>query len=70
MHFGGGVRIVAKRVTEWLAGWPCCCSGRRAMRMPRDRITILADLVTCKACLATMRRDARAAERFPTLVTA
>lgn len=68
MHFGGGVRVEgSRRVTEWAAGWPCCCSGRRAMLIPRERVTTDADKVTCETCRSTMRKDVRAAERFPVL---
>jgi len=55
-HWMGGVR------TKWrvcLSGWPCCCSGDKAdeIRKNPDRITWVRSKVTCKACLALLRRE-------------
>lgn len=68
MHFDGGIRIEARgRISIRLAGWPCCCSGLKAMRMPKEQMTGDAREVTCKACIATMLRDVSAVERFEQL---
>lgn len=54
MHWAGGVRTVA---TEFLAGWPCCCSGWLAeLAVERGSLTRDPARVTCRRCLATMRK--------------
>lgn len=63
MHWAGGVWH--NRGT-CLPGWPCCCSGERAEKIgAAGAQTRIPHLVTCKRCIATMRRDTRFAERFP-----
>lgn len=55
IHYAGGVRT--KRA-EMLMGWPCCCSGERAVHIREDgNQTAVGAKVTCKACLRTMARS-------------
>jgi len=44
---------------------PCCRAGLKAQRLPVIRVTHDRALVTCKRCLATIRRDARSAAHYP-----
>lgn len=56
-HFLGGVRTPT---SEWLPGWPCCCSGDRVRRIMASHapLTWVAGEVTCKGCLRTMAKGA------------
>jgi hypothetical protein len=54
VHWAGGA---STKTTEWLRGWPCCCSGKAAYRIrARGNLTGFPDMVTCKRCIATMER--------------
>ncbi len=58
IHYGGDLRVVrGKRVTLILAGWAACCSGDKARRIrERNQHTINREAVTCKRCLALMKK--------------
>ena len=54
VHYAGGIRT--KR-TEMLMGWPCCCSGERAVRIRAEgNQTLVGENVTCAACKRVMAR--------------
>lgn len=62
IHWAGGVRHAHG---TWLPGWPCCCSGDRAERIAAaGNQSRCPSEVTCRRCLATMRRDVDFARRF------
>ena len=55
IHWGGGLKLPK---TRWLAGWPCCCSGRRAEKIAEEgALTRDREKVTCKICLANMAKE-------------
>ena len=59
VHWTGGARVVrGQTVTEYLRGWPVCCSGDRAVKLAETGQTTNAtvDHVTCKLCRAVLRR--------------
>ena len=64
VHWGGGLKITGKRITKMLAGWPCCCSGRRAEKIREEGNLELhhVSLVTCKACINLLRKAGRLEE--------
>lgn len=54
VHFAGGMKIGG---TEYLRGWAVCCTGRRCEKIRTEgEWTFIPKYVTCKKCLATMRR--------------
>lgn len=56
VHWVGGVRHKGGVLAP---GFPCCCSGRRCERLAAhpERMTDDAGAVTCKSCIAVMRRS-------------
>lgn len=55
VHYGGGIRT---KLTRWIAGWPCCCSGERAEKIKKEGFMSWdRGEVTCKACLANMAKE-------------
>jgi len=55
-HWAGGALIhKGKRAHIMGRGFPCCCSGDRAMLIAREgRQTWTESVVNCKSCLAIM----------------
>jgi hypothetical protein len=50
VHWAGGARTAS---TTWLAGWPCCCSGKAAYRIQATgRQTRDPGKVTCVRCMS------------------
>ncbi len=53
-HYAGGVTVGN---TQWLRGWPCCCSGEKAIKIRVEgNVTFFPDNVTCKACNKTLEK--------------
>ena len=61
IHYAGALRVQNKRSYQIiLAGWAACCSGERAIEIRRNRQhTHDRSLVTCKACLAKIAKEAK-----------
>ena len=54
MHWGGGLRTPK---SIFLAGYPCCCSGQRAIKIAEvGAITSDPNKVTCKKCAKMVSR--------------
>jgi len=55
IHYAGPIQTARMRV---LAGWAACCSGGRAAHIrARGNHSYDRDDVTCRLCLAVLRRQ-------------
>lgn len=62
MHYAGG--IIAEDHSS-LRGWAACCSGDRCMEIDaRGNVTYDQKLVTCKSCLAQIKKHNDFAPRY------
>jgi hypothetical protein len=65
MHYSGGVLYQTKSGwRRFLPGWPCCCSGDRAVKIAHTGMqTNLPYLVTCSRCLKAIEAAAETQKR-------